>query len=108
MLDEEAERRLVAALPTVIDMDNDKFITQEVVKNNAEFIKLIFGDEGDELVEEIEAGVSEREEGALDSDAAKADAKTYDLTDDDFSDGSDDLVTGGEAELQSLDLSIEA
>lgn len=108
VLDEEAERRLVAALPTVIDMDNDKFITQEVVKNNAEFIKLIFGDEGDELVEEIEAGVSEREEGALDSDAAKADAKTYDLTADDFSDEPDDLGAGGEAELQSLDLSIEA
>lgn len=98
VFDEEVERRLVATLPTVIDIDNDKFITQEVIKNNAEFVKTVFGDYGDELIEEIEAGVSDREEGALDAEDAAADKKSYDLTTDDFADDS---------ELQDLDLSID-
>lgn len=103
VFDEEVERRLIATLPTVIDIDNDRFITQEVLKNNAEFIRLVFGDDGDELLEEIEAGVSEREAGVLDSDSAATEKKTYDLTDAAFSDNS-----SVPEELQDLDLAIEA
>lgn len=84
VMTEDIENRLFRALPTVIDLDSDRFITQEVIKKNSEFIRLIFGDEGDEIVDDVEAGVSDKDAGSLDESAAKKMAKEYDLTSAEF------------------------
>ena len=84
---EDLEQQLIKALPTVFDLDDD-FCTTEVLKANKDIISLAFGDEGLTLIEEADAGVSDKASGVLDEAASKQEAKQYDLNSAEFQDGS--------------------
>lgn len=81
------ENQLVAALPTVLDL-NDPYCTESVILANKDIIGLAFGEEGFDLIEDIDAGVSNKESGKLDETAAKQESKTYDLNSQEFTDDS--------------------
>ena len=93
MLDESVEQKMMTSLSTVIDLDNP-YITDRVITNNADFLRLALGDEGAEAIDEVEAKVSGRKEGNLDDKESKVEAKKYDLAEMemevDESDNSDD------------------
>lgn len=89
---ETVEQQLVAALPTVLQID-DKYVTDSVINANQEIISLAFGDEGQDIVERISAGLSSGNEGSLDEGASMKEAKTYDLSSPDFT---DDLIEATE------------
>lgn len=95
---EEVENMIFKSLSTVIDLDNDEFITKRVLENNKDFILQVFGDYGAEILEEIEVGLSGRVEGNLDSEEAKKEAKTYDLNSDEFMENLDFGIDDGEDE----------
>lgn len=80
MLGDEVESQLLTSVCSVIDIDDDEFITKRVIENNQEFIMLAFGDEGSQIIEEVVSDVSDREEGNLDDIAAKKESKVYDLS----------------------------
>ena len=84
---EDLEQQLIKALPTVFDLDDD-FCTTEVLKANKDIISLAFGDEGLALIEEADAGVSDKASGVLDEVASKQEAKQYDLSSAEFQDDS--------------------
>lgn len=84
--DETVEDKLYQTLSTVINLHGDEYITQEVIKSNQQFLRSVFPDEADELIEEVDAGISEKEVGALDSEDASKIKGTYDLSDDEFND----------------------
>lgn len=112
--DEKVENSILTSIGTVIDLDNDKYITQKVIQDNADFIRLVFPDR-DDLFEEIEAGISEKAEGSLDSGAAASAAKMFDLTSEEFTDQvaeNEDAVGETESldftsEVESLDFAME-
>lgn len=87
--DETVEDMIYRSLSTVIDIDHDDFITNKVISDNKDFILRVFKEQGEELLEEIEAGISNRKEGALDSEDAKKEAKTYDLETAEFTESLD-------------------
>lgn len=88
--DENVDKQLVAALKTVFRL-NDPFCTDSVIRSNSDIISMAFGDEGMSLIEELDAGVSGRSEGNLDEEAAKTDAKQYDLNAAEFQDDGDSI-----------------
>lgn len=83
--DEQVENNILRTVKTVVDLDNDPYVTQKVLQQNQDFIRLAFP-ERDDLLEEIEAGVSDKPVGALDADGSSATAVSFDLTSDEFSD----------------------
>lgn len=97
MFTEEVENQLLSSVRSVIDLDTDEFITQKVIKSNAEFISLAFGDEGDEIIEEAAAGVVDKAEGSLDEDSAVKESKKYDLAE--LAKESDEMDEFAEVEL---------
>lgn len=82
---DELESQLLRSLKTVFELD-DPYCTEKVIMQNADIISIAFGDEGLAAIEEVDAGVSDRKTGALDEEASKQEAKTYDLTSEEFSD----------------------
>lgn len=74
---EDVEDQIYRSLETVLDIENDKFLTQDVILANSEVISIAFGGKGDELLDAIDAGVSDAPEGALDEEASKESAKQY-------------------------------
>lgn len=87
--DSSVEDKLAVSLPTVFSLDNE-YVTDRVIKANAEVITLAFGSEGMNLVEESDAGVSGKEAGELDEGKASEEAKKYDLSSDEFTDTEED------------------
>lgn len=75
---EDVELKMLAALEADINL-KDPAITQKVLENNKDFISQVFGEEGEALIMELEAGVSDREEGNLDMKQAMEDGKAYDI-----------------------------
>ncbi len=94
---DEVEDKIFQTIASVIDLDNDKYITQEVLKRNRDFIMAVFGAEAAGILEEIDAGVSDREEGALE-DEGNEDVK-YDLASEEFK---------GEDSVSVLDLADDS
>lgn len=84
--DEKVEQQIFSTLKTVIDIDHDKFISASVIEHNQEFIRIVFDDKGDMIVEEVVAGISNKPAGKLDADAAVSEGKKYDLASDAFND----------------------
>lgn len=78
---EDLESQLYAALPTVLDLENDKYLTQNVLKANKEVISIAFAGLGDEMLDAIEAGVSDAPEGSLNESEAATEAKKYSVAD---------------------------
>lgn len=100
MFTEEVENQLLSSVRSVIDLDTDEFITNRVIKSNTEFISLAFGDEGDEIVEEALAGVTDKSEGRLDEGKSGSESKKYDLSE----------MAGDDEEsleFEEIDLSLE-
>ena len=91
------EQQIVAALPTVLSLDN-KYCTTNVIKANSEIISLAFGDEGMTLIEEVEADVSDKAAGNLDEKESKVVAKEYDLNSAEFTGEFDDNFAEVETE----------
>ena len=104
VLDESVERQIFQTVSTVINLENDEWITKKVAKENAEIISLIFGDRGDEFLESLDAGLVDAAEGNLDSDASKAEAKSYDLSSEEFNENVD-AGTEDMGDFDSVDLS---
>lgn len=75
---QDVEAKMLEILEDNIDLKSED-ITQKVIEHNKDFIQLVFGSDGEEAIMEIEAGVSDRNEGALDFEKAQADGKKYDL-----------------------------
>lgn len=97
----DLENQLIKTLPTVLDLD-DEFCTNSVITANKDIISLAYGDDGIELIEEADAGVSDRNNGQLDEAASAASQKEYDLTSEEFQDSVDDLSPNlSEVDLES-------
>lgn len=79
--DEAAENRLIVALKDVVDID-DKYVTQKLLKANKDFINCICGDAGTKALLDTEIGISDKDEGNLDSKAAKEVSKEFSGGDD--------------------------
>lgn len=77
---EEVAGQILGTLHTVLDVVDNPFVTQKVVQANAEVIMLAYGDEGAALVEDVDAEVSDKEEGTLDSATTDSGKAQYDLT----------------------------
>lgn len=91
---EEVENKIYQGLETVLDITNDKYVTQRVLEANREVINLAFSEESGELYDALDAGVSDAPEGSLDENASAAAAKQYNLNAEEFSDDVDvDLET---------------
>lgn len=86
----DLEKQLIKALPTVLDLD-DEYCTSSVIMANKDIISLAYGTTGMELIEEVDAGVSDREDGQLNEQESATSQKEYDLTSAEFQDGSDDI-----------------
>lgn len=103
VFDDSVEAAMFNCLKTVLDLKGDKYLTNKVIQSNAEMISLIFGDEGDEVLEEINAGVSEKNEGNLDEDDSKSTAKQYDLSSSEFQTESEEMSDFENVDLESID-----
>lgn len=86
---DSVENQLFTALKTVVDIVDNEFVTKKVLTENNEVVSLAYGDTAAELLEEIDAGISEKVEGVLDVEKAQKTAKTYNLDSSDFSDDVD-------------------
>lgn len=91
---EDVETKMLAALEADINL-KDPAITQKVLENNKDFISLVFGEEGEALIMELEAGVSDRQEGNLNFEQAMKDGKNYDIN---------QMLE--ESELEEMDISV--
>ena len=90
--DDDVASQLLGTLHTVLDVVNNEYVTKKVVQANSEVIMLAYGDEGAELVEDVDADVSDKSDGSLDEAASVAEGKKqYDLNANEFSGVSDDL-----------------
>lgn len=87
---DDLERQLISSLKTVYSLDN-QFCTDSVIRSNADIISLAFGDEGMNLLEEVDAGVTNKSNGNLDEDDSVKMAKIYDLSALDLDNDSIDL-----------------
>lgn len=76
--DESVDRKILQACNSLIDTDSPYF-TKKVIESNKDFLVLALGEKMDSFLAEIEFGVSDKKEGSLDSDAAKKEAKVYDI-----------------------------
>lgn len=81
---DEVESQLYMSLGTVLDVEHDKYLTQRVIDANREVISLAFADKGDFILDEVDAGISDRKEGNLDEQEAATVAKEYNLESDEF------------------------
>lgn len=83
----DVEKQLIAALPSVYELDNE-FCTEKVLLANKDIITTAFGSEGMELIEDADAGITDKDSGKLDEGESKTQAKEYDLSSDEYSDES--------------------
>lgn len=97
---DEVENQIYTSLSSVLDIENDKYLTQRVLDANREVISIAFGGVGSELLDALDAGVSDAAEGALEEDASAASAKAYSLDSPEFQDDQGDL----DVELAEVDL----
>ena len=92
---------MIEAINETTDLKDPK-ITNSVIQNNQEFIKLVFGTAGAEAVLEATEGLSDRPDGVSTVEKAQKMQKEYSvdalLSEDAAGDGSDEL-----GELESLD-----
>lgn len=106
---EEVENQIYTSLKTVLNITDNPFITQKVIKDNQEVIMLAYPDEGAMLVEEVDAGVSDKDEGELDSEGSVQvgrEAK-YDLSDSAFSDESGEEVASDTSSFDDVSVELE-
>ncbi len=95
--DDEVAAQVLGTLRTVLDVTDNRFVTKKVIQANSEVIMLAYGDEGAELVEDVDADVSDKSEGALDEAAAEAEGKKqYDLNAETFDTSAAGLPTGSD------------
>jgi hypothetical protein len=76
--DESVENKIVE-LMSRMPLLEATFMTDKVLKSNAEFISSVYGEAGDEKLASVEAGFEKIEEGVLDSTKAHIQAKEYDF-----------------------------
>lgn len=95
---DDVETKMLAALEADIDL-KDPSITQKVLENNKDFVSLVFGEAGEELLMELEAGVSEKPEGELDMQQAMTEGKAYDV---------EQMLESTELEEMDIPVSIDA
>lgn len=88
---EDVENQIFTTLNTVLDI-SDPYLTQKVLLENREVISIAFAGVGSELLDEIDAGISEKEAGALDVEASASVAKEYSLEDAEFQDSTGDVA----------------
>lgn len=74
--DSSVEKKLLEALSLEIDLAN-RYVTEEVLISNQEFITTVFGEQGDEILLQAEMGISGKSKGNF--NPAKAEEPTYDL-----------------------------
>ena len=91
---DDVEAKMLAALEADINL-KDESITKKVIENNKDFMSPVFGEEGEALIMEIEADVSDKPEGNLDMQQAIEDGKQYDIN---------QMLE--ESELEEMDISI--
>lgn len=105
---EEVDSQIIGTLNTVLDVVDNPFVTKKVIQANAEVIMLAYGDAGAELVEDVDADVSNKSDGALDEAASQAEAKQYDLTSSAFStDSNENAGMSDDLDMQEVDPSVD-
>lgn len=85
---DEVEDKICQSLHTVLDIENNKYVTQSVLQKNAEIVSMAFGEAGQDLLLDIQSDVSDKDVGRLGDGsgavAAATEAKEYDLDSEDF------------------------
>ena len=76
--DSHVEERVLTACKSIIDTKSPYF-TKKVIESNLNFLTLALGSEMDDILAEIDCGISDKSEGNLDPNAAKKASKTYDI-----------------------------
>lgn len=79
--DETAEAEILQALPTVLDIKGNEYATKKVLQANHDIIIMAYGEEGAELLEDIEADISDKETGNLDESASAEERSKFSITD---------------------------
>ncbi len=92
---EDVERQLLMALPTVVDLSS-KYLTDSVIRNHRDLLIAAFGEEGQELVDRVEESMSGKAAGEYSEDSEKAMRKDETLQ---------QLLEGSEDEIDNLELS---
>lgn len=72
----EVEQRIINALPDYVTIAETPFATETVLKANANIISAIYGDE---LLMEIDAGISDKAAGVLDENASAKLSRSEDI-----------------------------
>lgn len=76
--DSHVEEKILTACKSIIDT-NSPYFTKKVIESNLDFLMLALGSKMDDILAEMDCGISEKREGSLDSNAAKQASKTYDI-----------------------------
>lgn len=85
----EIENQLISSLPTVLDIENDKYVTNDIILQNAELISLAYQDRGDMLIEKADAKISGKSDAVYSAEEVASSAQEFDLNSGDFSDDFD-------------------
>lgn len=82
---DDIEDQIYTSLHTVLDIVNNQYATKRVLQKHSEVINLAYGEDGQDLLMEVNSDVSEKPEGRLADERTIADvAKSYDLNSADF------------------------
>lgn len=76
--DESVERQLLMALPSVIDLKS-KYVTKSVIENHKDFLRLVMGDEAEEIIADVEDEISDKSAGSYDTAKEEKVNKEYNL-----------------------------
>lgn len=88
---EELANQLITSLPTVLDIEKNQYVTNDILINNATLISLAYGDRGDVLIEEADAGVSGRPTAEYTEEDVAKSAQQFDLNSEEFNDDFDNV-----------------
>ena len=89
----EVEDQIYTSLHTVLDIANNEYVTKSVLQKHAAVISLAYGDEGDDLLMDLQAGMSDKKDGALEDSTSEtvSDKAKYDLDSPDFASSFDEV-----------------
>lgn len=77
--DQSVERQLLMALPSVIDLKS-KYVTKSVISEHKDFLRLVLGDEAEEVIADVEDEISDKDSGNYEADKEEKVNKEYNIS----------------------------